>query len=90
MKIEIGKIKITKRIRELGLITPIAVMRLDGGEFHLLAGLRRIRAMEFNGETEIGAKVFPVSDAEEALRIEYSDTRIKGLEAKYEQGKHTD
>ena len=87
MKIEINKIKITVRIRkeigkieelaanirEHGLIAPIAVMPLDDGEFQLLAGLRRIRAMELNGETEIDAKVFPASDAEAALRIEYSE-----------------
>ena len=85
MKIAISKIKVTARIRkevnkieelaecirEQGLITPIAVMSLDGGEFQLLAGLRRLRAMELNGETEIDAKVFPASDAEAALKIEY-------------------
>ena len=84
MKIAIDKIKITERIRknitsidELaanirvhGLITPIAVMQLDGEEYQLLAGLRRIRAMELIGETEIDAKVFNTLDAEEALQIE--------------------
>ena len=59
-------------IRERGLITPIAVMDIGGGEYQLLAGLRRIRAMEMNGEAEIDAKIFPVFEAEDALKIEYS------------------
>jgi ParB family chromosome partitioning protein len=87
MKIEINKIKIVPRIRkevskieelaenirEHGLISPIAVMPLDGGEYQLLAGLRRVRAMELNAEPQIEAKIFPMSDAEEALNIEYSE-----------------
>jgi hypothetical protein len=85
MKIAINKIKIADRIRKTvnnveelaenirahGLITPIAVMPVDGGEYQLLAGLRRIRAMELNSEIEIDAKVFPASDAEAALKIEF-------------------
>lgn len=87
MKIAIKQIKVAARIRKVvnnveeiadnirkhGLITPIAVMELEGGEYQLLAGLRRLRAMELNGETEIDAKVFPAADAEEALRIEYAE-----------------
>ena len=87
MKIGIGMIRVTERIRkeinkvdELaanirahGLISPIAVMRLDGGEYQLLAGLRRLRAMELNGETEIDAKVFSSINAEDALRFEHSE-----------------
>ncbi len=62
MKIAISSIKITERIRKdirnvdvlaedirrNGLICPIAVMT-SGGEYKLLAGLRRLRAMELNG-----------------------------------------
>ena len=87
MKIEISKIKVAGRIRkevgkieelagnirEHGLITPIAVMPLDGGDYQLLAGFRRLRAMELIGETEIDVKVFPASDAESILKIEYSE-----------------
>jgi hypothetical protein len=87
MKIKINKIKITGRIRkeinkieelaedirENGLITPIAVFPLDNGKYQLLAGLRRVRAMELNGETEIDAKVFPISDADSSIAIEYSE-----------------
>jgi ParB family chromosome partitioning protein len=87
MTVEIGKIKITKRIRkditkiaELsadiqanGLINPITVMSLDGGEFQLLAGLRRLRATELLGHSEISINVISPSDAEAMLRIEISE-----------------
>jgi hypothetical protein len=59
-------------IRENGLICPIAVMP-RGGEYQLLAGLRRLRAMELNGEAEIEANIIPAADAEAALKIEHSE-----------------
>jgi len=71
---EINKVdELAANIRAHGLISPIAVMRLDGGEYQLLAGLRRLRAMELNGETEIDAKVFSSINAEDALRFEHSE-----------------
>ena len=87
MKIAIDKIKIATRIRkeirdieelaksirERGLITPIAVMPIEGDEYQLLAGLRRIRALEMNGETEIEVNIISVADAEESLRIEFAE-----------------
>ncbi|GHU53712.1 hypothetical protein FACS1894132_06650 [Clostridia bacterium] len=65
-------------IRENGLITPIAVMQnsTEGSslpDYQLLAGLRRLRAMELNGETEIEVNVIPAADAEAALKIEFSE-----------------
>jgi ParB family chromosome partitioning protein len=87
MKIKINKIKIADRlrkeirnidelaadIRKHGLISPIAVIPLGNGEYKLLAGFRRLRAMELNGETEIDVKIFSVSDAESAIKIEHSE-----------------
>ncbi len=86
MRIAISKIKVTKRIRKdirnvkalandirrNGLICPIAVMPTGEG-FQLLAGLRRLRAIELNGETEIEANIISASDAEDALDIEYAE-----------------
>ena len=76
----VGNIEeLAANIREHGLIAPIAVMELDGEQavcsqsYQLLAGLRRLRAMQLNGEVEIDAKVFPASDAEAVLKIEYSE-----------------
>jgi hypothetical protein len=87
VKAAIGKIIVTERIRkditkisELaedigknGLINPVTVMSLDDGEFRLLAGLRRIKAVQSLGETEIEVNVVSPADAEAALNIEYSE-----------------
>ena len=87
MKIAIDKIRVATRIRkeisnvaelaanirDHGLITPIAVMPLNGEEYQLLAGLRRLRAVELNGESEIDVKVIPPINAEEALWVESSE-----------------
>ena len=87
MKIEIRRIKIANRIRkeitkieELaediqknGLICPIAIMPLENNEYQLLAGLRRLKALESIGETTIEANIIPVTDAEAALNIEFSE-----------------
>jgi ParB family chromosome partitioning protein len=87
MKIEISKIKVMNRIRkevlkidelaanikQNGLITPIAVMVIGDGEYQLLAGLRRLKAMISIGETEIEARVYLATSAESALKIEYSE-----------------
>ena len=87
MTIPIDKIKVTERIRkeitkidELaediernGLINPITVMALDGGEFQLLAGLRRLKALEKLARDEIAINVVSPADAEAALRIEIGE-----------------
>jgi len=84
---QISKIKVTNRIRkeinkiaELsadiqinGLINPITVMSLEGEEYQLLAGLRRLRATEMLGLTEIAINVVAPADAEAVLRIEISE-----------------
>ncbi|MCL2342467.1 MAG: ParB N-terminal domain-containing protein [Firmicutes bacterium] len=86
MKIAINKITITARIRkeivhipELaadieknGLINPITVMPSDGA-FQLLAGLRRLKAAQALGWTEIDVNAVAPADAEAALHIEYSE-----------------
>ena len=93
MKVQISKIKITNRIRkeivkiaELsadiqtnGLINPITVMPLDSEEYEyqLLAGLRRLRATEMLGDSEIDIKVVSPANAEAALRIEISENELR-------------
>ena len=87
MTVPTNKIKVTERIRkeitkidELaediecnGLINPITVMALDGGEFQLLAGLRRLKALEKLSRDEIAINIVSPADAEAALRIEISE-----------------
>ncbi len=70
---EIRKVdELAEDIRANGLICPIAVMP-SGEGYQLLAGLRRLRAMEFNGETEIEANVISAADAEAELNIEFAE-----------------
>jgi ParB-like chromosome segregation protein Spo0J len=87
MKVQISKIKVTSRIRkeitkidELaddisahGLLNPITVMPLNDGDYQLLAGLRRLRAVEMLGHDEIAVNVISPANAEEELRIEISE-----------------
>ncbi len=88
MNISIDKIRVTERIRKLasgvdelakdiqknGLINPITVMATDTGDrYQLLAGLRRLRAAQSLGWTQIDVTVVPPKDAEAALNIEYSE-----------------
>ena len=86
MKIEIDTIKVTARIRKQavkldelaadirlnGLINPITVMP-SGEGFQLLAGLRRLKAAQALGWTEIEANCVEPKDAEAALHIEHSE-----------------
>ena len=87
MKVAIGNILILERIRkeitridELaadiqknGLINAVTVMPVGGGEFRLLAGLRRIKAAVSLGWKEIEVNAVSPSDAEAALLIEISE-----------------
>jgi len=87
MKAQISKIRIVNRIRkeitridELaadisanGLLNPITVMTLDDENFQLLAGLRRLRAVEMLGYDEITVNIIAPVDAEAILRIEISE-----------------
>jgi len=86
MKIDIGRIKVAARIRKQtvkidelaadikknGLFNPITVMP-SGEEYQLLAGLRRLRAAQSLGWTEIEVNAVTPKDAEAALNIEYSE-----------------
>ena len=87
MKAEIRKIKVAARIRKQsvkieelaadikknGLLNPVTVLAVDGGEFQLIAGLRRIKAAQALGWTEIDVNVVSPADAEAALRMEISE-----------------
>jgi len=71
---EITKIdELAADIKANGLLHPITVMSLDGGEFRLLAGLRRLRALEILGETEIEVKAVSPANAEAELQIKISE-----------------
>lgn len=87
VKALISNIKITTRIRKEvtnidglaadiqtnGLINPITVMPLDGEDYRLLAGLRRLRAVESLGHDDIDINVVAPADAEAELWVEISE-----------------
>jgi len=86
VKISISDIRVTERIRKeiqgidelaeniktYGLLNPITVMKISD-RYQLLAGLRRLRAAETLGFTEIEVNIVSPKDAEETLRIEISE-----------------
>ena len=86
-KAKIADIKVTQRIRKevininelaadiqrIGLINPITVMKDDIGGLRLLAGLRRLKAAQSIGWTEIDVNVVTPADAEEVLLIEINE-----------------
>ncbi len=65
--------ELAEDIKLNGLINPVTVMELDGEKFQLLAGLRRIKAVQSMGLAEIEVNVVLPVDAEAALRIEFSE-----------------
>lgn len=87
MKVPIDKIKVTKRIRKEitkidklaadiernGLLNPITVMHSENGEFQLLAGFRRLKAVGKLAWSEIDINVVSPTDAESAILIEISE-----------------
>ncbi|GHU58881.1 hypothetical protein FACS1894133_4500 [Clostridia bacterium] len=87
MKVEINKIKVAERVRkevtkiselaaditENGLFNAVTIMPLKDDEYQLLAGLRRLRAVQSLGWTEIEVNSISPKDAEAMLRIEISE-----------------
>ena len=60
-------------IREHGLINPITVMEQTEGGYVLIAGLRRLKAMELLGAEEIRATVMTALEADEMLMLEIAE-----------------
>ena len=65
--------ELAEDIKKNGLLHPITVMALDDGGFRLLAGLRRVKAVQSIGWPEIDINVVSPDNAEAALRIEISE-----------------
>jgi ParB family chromosome partitioning protein len=71
---DISKIpELAEDIRVNGLLNPVTVMALDDGDYQLLAGLRRVKAVQSLGQTQIAVNIVAPADAEAALRIEVSE-----------------
>lgn len=91
MKLLISEIVVDERIRKSlgdieslakdmkinGQIVPITVRIAEDGQYHLVAGFRRMKAMEMNGEKDIEAYVIVEDDADRLLFKEISENEIR-------------
>lgn len=68
-----GLEELANDIREHGLINPITVMEQSEGGYVLIAGLRRLKAMEQLGAKEIRATVMTALEADEMLMLEIAE-----------------
>ena len=68
-----GLEELANDIREHGLINPITVMEQTYGGYVLIAGLRRLKAMERMGAKEIRATVMTALEADEMLMLEIAE-----------------
>ena len=68
-----GLEELANDIREHGLINPITVMEQSEGGYVLIAGLRRLKAMERMGAKEIRATVMTALEADEMLMLEIAE-----------------
>ena len=68
-----GLEELANDIREHGLINPITVMEQTEGGYVLIAGLRRLKAMELMGAEEIRATVMTALEADEMLMLEIAE-----------------
>ena len=85
--LHISEVRVAERIRkdnggleelandthEHGLINPITVMEQSEGGYVLIAGLRRLKAMERMGAKEIRATVMTALEADEMLMLEIAE-----------------
>lgn len=64
-------------MKENGQITPITVRVDNTGSYHLVAGFRRMKALQSIGEDKIEAYVIPEDDEERLLKMEISENEIR-------------
>lgn len=64
-------------MKENGQITPITVRVDNTGSYHLVAGFRRMKALQSIGENKIEAYVIPEDDEERLLKMEISENEIR-------------
>lgn len=82
-----GLEELANDIREHGLINPITVMEQSEGGYVLIAGLRRLKAMEQLGAEEIRATVMTALEADEMLMLEIAENeQAQGIHGEREAG----
>ena len=65
--------ELAQDIQKHGLLNPITVMEQSDGGYVLIAGLRRMKAMEHLGDTQIRATVTSPMEADEMLMLEIAE-----------------
>lgn len=65
--------ELAQDIQKHGLINPITVMEQADGGYVLIAGLRRMKAVEHLGDTQIRATVMSPMEADEMLMLEIAE-----------------
>ena len=65
--------ELAQDIQKHGLINPITVMEQSDGGYVLIAGLRRMKAVEHLGDTQIRATVMSPMEADEMLMLEIAE-----------------
>ena len=65
--------ELAQDIQKHGLLNPITVMEQSDGGYVLIAGLRRMKAMEHLGDTQIRATVMSPMEADEMLMLEIAE-----------------
>lgn len=68
---------LAKDMKVNGQIVPITVRIADDGQYHLVAGFRRMKAMQMNGEETIEAYAIVEDDEEMLLLKEISENEIR-------------
>lgn len=85
--------RLVTSIRDNGLITPISVRRRDDGQYYLVAGERRLRALRALKETDVPALVLDCDDqtARRLALLENTDrANLSISEEAYAAQKHVD
>lgn len=65
--------ELAQDIQKHGLLNPITVMEQTDGGYVLIAGLRRMKAVEHLGDTQIRATVMSPMEADEMLMLEIAE-----------------
>lgn len=65
--------ELAQDIQKHGLLNPITVMEQSDGDYVLIAGLRRMKAVEYLGDTQIRATVMSPMEADEMLMLEIAE-----------------
>ncbi len=70
---------LAQSIQNYGLIQPVSVIAVNGGEFELIAGERRWRAAQLAGLKEIPAIIRTVADSDQAMLSLIENLQREGL-----------